>query len=194
MSRLHGWRHCPRCSSSLEHAEGKAHCGVCGSTYYANAAPTASGLVVDGNGRVLLARRAVEPYLGMWDTIGGFLDEDEHPHAGLLREVLEETGLRVEPGRYVGTYVDRYGDGDDALTTLNLVFEALAATGSPTPADDVAELAWFPLDGLPPAEEFAFHDVGNFVHDWAVARTQRQLVGEPEIPPRRRAGKGSSKR
>jgi ADP-ribose pyrophosphatase YjhB (NUDIX family) len=167
MGRLHGWRHCPRCASPLEHREGEAHCHACGSTYYANAAATASALVLDREGRLLLARRAIEPYLGMWDTIGGFLDEDEHPDAALGREVLEETSLQVEPGRYVGTYLDRYGDGDDAVTTLNLVFEVFAADSRPVPADDVAELAWFALDELPLPEEFAFHVLGDFVHAWA---------------------------
>jgi ADP-ribose pyrophosphatase YjhB (NUDIX family) len=170
MSRLHGWRHCPRCASPLEHREGEAHCRACGSTYYANAAPTASALVLDPEGRLLLARRAVEPYLGMWDTIGGFLDEDEHPDAALTREVREETSLEVEAGRYVGTYIDRYGDGDDAVTTLNLVFEVRARDGRPEPADDVDELAWFALDELPPPGQFAFHVVGDFVHAWAAGR------------------------
>jgi 8-oxo-dGTP diphosphatase len=108
----------------------------------------------------------------MWDTVGGFLDEDEHPDAALKREVLEETSLRVEPGRYVGTYLDRYGDGDDAVTTLNLVFEVFAADGRPAPADDVAELAWFALDELPSPAEFAFHVLGDFVHGWAAASRQ----------------------
>jgi ADP-ribose pyrophosphatase YjhB (NUDIX family) len=170
MSRLHGWRHCPRCASPLEHGEGEAHCPACGSTYYANAAATASALVLDRDNRLLLARRAIEPYLGMWDTIGGFLDEDEHPDAALRREVLEETSLQIGPGRYVGTYLDRYGDGPDAVTTLNLVFEARAADGRAAPADDVAELAWFALDELPPPAQFAFHVVGDFVHTWAAER------------------------
>jgi ADP-ribose pyrophosphatase YjhB (NUDIX family) len=170
MSRLHGWRVCPRCGASLERGEGRASCPACGSVYYANAAPTASALLLDADSRLLLARRAVEPYLGMWDTIGGFLDETETPEEALVREVAEETGLDVGPGAYVGTYVDRYGDGDDAVTTLNLVFEVRADDAIPRPADDVAELAWFPLDELPPAEEFAFHDVGRFVHEWAERR------------------------
>jgi ADP-ribose pyrophosphatase YjhB (NUDIX family) len=103
----------------------------------------------------------------MWDTIGGFLDEDEHPDAALRREVLEETSLQVESARYVGTYLDRYGDGDDAVTTLNLVFEVVTTHGRPAPADDVAELAWFALDELPSPAEFAFHVLGDFVHAWA---------------------------
>lgn len=173
MSRLHGWRVCPRCGAALETGEERASCPDCGSVYYANAAATASALVLDADSRLLLARRAIEPYLGMWDTIGGFLEETETPEEALAREVAEETGLDVERGAYVGTYVDRYGDGDDAVTTLNLVFEAHAADGAPRPADDVAELAWFPLDELPPAEEFAFHDVGRFVHEWA-ARSRKE--------------------
>ena len=170
MGVLHGWRLCPRCSAALELSDEKADCPDCGSVYYANAAPTASALIVDGDERLLLARRAHEPYLGMWDTVGGFLDEHEHPDDALRREVAEETGLEVEPGVYVGTYLDRYGDGDDAATTLNLVFEARYTHGEPAPADDVAELHWFGLDELPPADEFAFHDVGRFVHDWATTR------------------------
>jgi ADP-ribose pyrophosphatase YjhB (NUDIX family) len=127
--------------------------------------------VLDPEGRLLLARRAIEPYLGMWDTIGGFHDEDEHPDAALKREVLEETSLRIEPGRYVGTYLDRYGDGDDAVTTLNLVFEALAPDGRPAPADDVAELAWFARDELPHRDELAFTTVAEALITWHAART-----------------------
>ena len=162
--------------------EDSASCPACGSVYYANAAATASALVLDADSRLLLARRAIEPYLGMWDTIGGFLEETETPEQALVREVAEETGLVVEPGMYVGTYVDRYGDGDDAVTTLNLVFETTAAYAAARPADDVAELAWFPLDDLPPAEAFAFHDVGRFVHEWAAGRMKRGQTPPGSVP------------
>jgi ADP-ribose pyrophosphatase YjhB (NUDIX family) len=179
MAVLHGWQLCPRCGATLELSEDRVECPACGSVYYANAAPTASALIVDDKGHLLLARRAHEPYRGMWDTVGGFLDEREHPDDALRREVTEETGLDVEPGAYVGTYVDRYGDDDDAATTLNLVFEARYTAGEPTPADDVAELHWFDLAELPPAEAFAFHDVGRFVHDWAAARAHAEKPAEP---------------
>jgi ADP-ribose pyrophosphatase YjhB (NUDIX family) len=179
MGALHGWRQCPRCGAALELSDEKADCPSCGSEYWANAAPTASALILDGDRRLLLARRAHEPYLGMWDTVGGFLDEREHPDDALIREVVEETGLQVEPGAYVGTYMDQYGDEADARTTLNLVFEAQYTSGEPAPADDVAELHWFGLDDLPPPDEFAFHDVGRFVHEWAAARAQAEKPAEP---------------
>ena len=61
-----------------------------------------SVLVEDGEGRVLLARRAVEPDRGLWDCPGGFLEEGEHPLDGLRRELAEETGLVAGPARFVG--------------------------------------------------------------------------------------------
>ena len=50
----------------------------------------------------------------MWDVPGGFLEEGEHPLDGLRRELREETGLEVEPVRFVGVWMDVYGDAPDA--------------------------------------------------------------------------------
>ena len=108
---LDGWRFCPRCASPITPGESRVLCDECGFVHYANSVPAVSALVVDGDRRVLLARRAYEPDAGLWDTPGGFLEEGEDPAAGLRRELLEETGLTVEIGDFVGMFTDRYGDG-----------------------------------------------------------------------------------
>ena len=54
-------------------------CHACGLQEYANPAPTASAVIEDGAGRLLLARRAGEPGKGLWDLVGGFIDEGEDP-------------------------------------------------------------------------------------------------------------------
>jgi 8-oxo-dGTP diphosphatase len=113
--------------------------------------------VTDDAGKALLARRAGDPFRGYWDLPGGFLEEGEHPLDALRRELREETGLEVEPERFLGIWVDRYGDEVDAHATINLYWTARVASGEPEPADDVTELAWFAPDELPPAEELAFH-------------------------------------
>ena len=136
---------------------------------YANPSPAIAALVLDEEGRLLLGRRAFEPDLGMWDTIGGFLEEDEDALAALHREVLEETGLEVSVGEFVGAYSDRYGDGDDTPAVLNLVFEARMVSGEPQPADDVTELAWFPRDELPADDELAFNWIAPALRQWAGA-------------------------
>jgi 8-oxo-dGTP diphosphatase len=160
VSVLDGWRLCPRCGSELEHGDGRAECSTCGFVAYANPAPTACALCLDSEGRLLLGRRAHEPYQGRWDVPGGFVEEDEHPLDCLRRELREETGLEVEPGEFVGVWLDRYGPGERDRVTLNLYWTARVVGGEAQAADDVAELRWFALDELPGPDELAFSTVG----------------------------------
>jgi 8-oxo-dGTP diphosphatase len=142
--------------------KGAAVCPSCGFTAYAQSAPAVAAFVVE-DGRTLLGLRAHEPDAGRWDLLGGFLDEGEDPLDGLRRELLEETGLEIEPGDYLGAYVDSYGESGTAV--LNLVFEASVLAGEMAPADDVAELRWFDLESLPPTDELAFSWVARFLAD-----------------------------
>jgi ADP-ribose pyrophosphatase YjhB (NUDIX family) len=163
---LSGWTACPRCAARLEPGEGRVSCPSCGSVYYAESAPAVSAVIRDGDGRVLLARRAVEPDAGRWDLPGGFLEEGEHPLDGLERELVEETGLGAEPGDFLGVYMDTYGEGPGASTVLNLAWAVRLAQGEPVPADDVSELRWFSADALPPDDELAFRWIAPALRAW----------------------------
>src|SRR5439155_26143560 len=158
-SVVDGWRSCPRCRSDLERGDGRVECPACGFVVYANSAPTACAVCLDGDGRVLLGRRAHEPYRGRWDIPGGFLEEDEHPLDCLRRELREETGLDVEPGEFFGVWMDRYGPGENEPVTLNLYWTARVTGGEAKAADDVAELRWFEPDELPGPEELGFRSL-----------------------------------
>jgi ADP-ribose pyrophosphatase YjhB (NUDIX family) len=164
---LAGWQVCPRCGSPLANDGSKVECASCGLVHYANPAPAVSAVVVDDAGNVLLARRAHDPDAGLWDTLGGFLDVGEEPEAGLRRELREEAGVEIELGELVTMYVDRYGDDTDAPPLLVLLWEATIASGEPEPADDVAELRWFPRSTLPRPEEIAFHALPSVLAAWA---------------------------
>lgn len=161
---LEGWRHCPRCAAALEAERGSVHCPACGLDVYANPHPAVLALVVDDAGRVLLARRAHEPRAGFWDVLGGFMAEDEQPFETMRRELREETGLEVEPDEFVAAITDRYGQ--DGNATLNVCWTARIVGGEPSPADDVAELAWFAPDELPAPEEFAFRNSVELLEAW----------------------------
>jgi len=170
---LTGWRYCPRCASELRLEPGRASCPACGYVQYAASAAAVSAFVLDGEGRILLARRAFEPDLGRWDSLGGFLEEGEDPIAGLERELREETSLGCEVGDFVGAFSDTYGDGPDARSTLNLVWEVRIDPGEPVAADDVSELRWFARDELPADAEFAFRWLAPALRRWAArSRTQ----------------------
>ena len=171
MGILHGWRYCPRCAAELDlsHLPARVECPRCGFVGHANSAPTAGAVVEDGEGRVLLARRAVEPYLGYWDIPGGYLLEGEHPLDGVRRELREETGLEIEPERFLGVFMDVYGDAPGANATLNLFWSARVLAGKPVPADDVSELRWFREDELPADDELAFHLLPSVLAAWRTA-------------------------
>jgi ADP-ribose pyrophosphatase YjhB (NUDIX family) len=157
------WSFCPRCGARIGVADGRARCEACGFVAYASSAPTASALIVDDAGRILLARRAFEPDQGKWDLPGGFLEEGEHPLDGLRRELREETGLDVEPRRFLGIWMDVYGEA--GTSTLNLYWLA-HAEGEPRAADDVAELRWFAPDELPSGHELAFRVNSRVLDAW----------------------------
>ena len=160
---LSGWASCPRCRHDLEHEERSVRCSSCGLTVYANPAPTASALLLDDEGRVLLARRAVDPGAGLWDLLGGFVEEGEEPRAALRREIEEETGLEIELGDFFGGYPDRYGDG---IYTLNLYWTAGVAGGELTLDDELEEVEWFAAQELPPGNEFAFRNTVEVLEEW----------------------------
>jgi NAD+ diphosphatase len=154
MGLLDGWAYCPRCANELTRHDNAVECAACGFLLYAHSAVTVSVLPEDDAGRVLLARRAMEPFRGSWDAIGGFLEEGEHPLEGVRREVHEETGLEFEPRDLLGIWMGRYGD--DERATLNLFWTGRLGPGTAHAADDVAELRWFARDDLPSPDELAF--------------------------------------
>jgi ADP-ribose pyrophosphatase YjhB (NUDIX family) len=166
VGELTGWQSCPRCREELRGNGSRVECPACGFVAYASSKPTAGALVEDGNGRLLLARRAREPFKGRWDIPGGFLEEGEHPLEGMRRELREETGLEVEPLEFVGVWMDRYGGDSTAEATLNMYWTARVVGGEPEAADDVSELGWFGADELPAPEELAFENVPLVLSAW----------------------------
>ena len=120
--------------------------------------------MLDGEGRVLLGRRGIEPFLGLWDTPGGFVEVGESLEECVRRELREEAGVEVEVGRLIASVPDTYGPTGDA--TLNAFFECRLLSGDPQPDDDVAELRWFAPDALPAAEELAFACVRAALATW----------------------------
>jgi ADP-ribose pyrophosphatase YjhB (NUDIX family) len=139
-------------------------CAGCGEASYLNPRPTASAIVLDETGRVLLGRRGIEPFLGLWDTPGGFVTPGESLEQAVRRELREEAGIELEVGRLVATVPDVYGAGGDP--TLNAFYECRIAGGDPQAADDVAELRWFAPHALPPPAELAFACVREALAAW----------------------------
>jgi 8-oxo-dGTP diphosphatase len=141
--------YCPQCGSRLANRtierRDRASCERCGFVDYENPKPCVGVLVVDA-GKVLLVERAAEPFKGYWDIPGGFLDAAEGPAEAARREMLEETGLEIDPVEVLDFWLDAYGEDE---TTLNICYIARVVGGKPAPGSDAVNLRWFPLDDLP---------------------------------------------
>lgn len=106
---------------------------------------TSVGAVVVRDGRLLLIRRGRGPAQGLWSVPGGRVEWGETLQEAVVREVVEETGLDVVCGPYIG-FVERMS-ADYHYVILD--FWATAATDGPLVAgDDAAEAAWVPLADL----------------------------------------------
>lgn len=162
-------RFCPACGGPLQTraiVAGEPErqvCATCGRIHYRNAKPSVSALIVRG-GRVLLLRRGREPRRGWWDLPGGFLEADEHPADGAMREAREETGLTVVINHLLGVYLGSYGDPADPDNILNLAYLATAPAGEPMPTDEAAGFGWFAPGELPP--DLAFDHNRAALVDW----------------------------
>ncbi len=106
--------------------------------------------VVVKDEQILLVRRADN---GAWTPVTGIIDPGEQPADAAVREVAEESGVRVVPERLAGVGVTDlvvYDNGDTSHY-LDLTFRMLWTDGDPYPADgENTEAEWFPLDALPP--------------------------------------------
>ncbi len=161
---------CPRCGHALEDALAfgrvRRVCPSCGLVVFREHKVAAAVLVEDTAGRVLLVRRAWNPQQGYWSLPAGFVDEDESPPEAAIRECQEETGLTFEqPELFTAVYGREHAHGADIV----LVYRGFISGGILAPADDAAEVAFFPLNALPP---LAFRAT-----ETALARLQQLRMG-----------------
>lgn len=117
---------------------------------YPRPAVTGDCIVItkEENAKVLLIQRGDEPYKGTWAFPGGFMNMDETTEECAIRELEEETDLKVNEIHQIGAYskVDR----DPRGRTVTVAY--LAVIDKPMPVvglDDAAKAEWWPLSALP---------------------------------------------
>jgi ADP-ribose pyrophosphatase YjhB (NUDIX family) len=140
---------CPRCGTPVvrQHLYGalRATCPNCKWIHFIDPKVAAAVLVIQGD-RVLLVRRAGEPFRGLWTLPAGFVNSGEDPAEAAARECLEETGLRVRVTRVFEIVPGReHARGADFV----IVYEAEVVSGELQADDDVDAAEWFATTDLP---------------------------------------------
>ena len=123
----------------------------------------------DNQLKLLLIRRALEPYQGKWALPGGFIQMDEDLETAARRELEEETGLS-------GVYLEQlytFGqpDRDPRERVITIAYYALIPSDKLRlqAATDAEAVGWFGMDELP---ELAFDhkDIVSMAHQRLVAK------------------------
>ena len=95
--------------------------------------------VIDDHGRALAIRRRDNSH---WEPPGGVLELEESIHDGLRREVVEETGLLIEPDALTGVYKNM------ARGIVALVFRCHLAGGTEHTSSETDRVAWLTADQI----------------------------------------------
>jgi 8-oxo-dGTP diphosphatase len=142
--------YCPLCGSPIthEHKFGRERpvCPACGWIFFADP-KVAVAILLEEDGRILLVRRANEPFRRLWTLPAGFVNADEDPARAAERECLEETGLNVQ----VTDILDiRWGREHKRGADFVIFYRGGVTGGDLAAGDDADAVDWFERSNLPP--------------------------------------------
>ena len=105
----------------------------------------AFGMIFNKKGEILLCHRTDK---NTWNLPGGVIDPNESPWAATIREVREETGLKVRLKHLTGVYFKkRAKQGGQEALVFNFLCEKVS--GKIRTTNEAQEIKYFPTDKLP---------------------------------------------
>jgi len=105
------------------------------------------GVVIVCNGKILLEKRKKEPSKGKWSIPGGLVELGESLEQTVIREVHEETCLKVEKPELIDV-VENINIDENGRVKYHFVmidYFVKLKGGKLKPADDASELTWVAL-------------------------------------------------
>lgn len=156
---MSGYTYCPFCRSELkpEEIDGRLRMACtsesCDFVFYQNPVPAAGAIIVEDD-KVLMVKRAHPPKVGWWCFPAGFMEWNEHPSQTAVREVEEETGLKIELKSFFEVYS---GNDDPRNNAVLMLYLADVVGGELQASDDASEVRFFSFDNLPDKIAFISH-------------------------------------
>lgn len=137
----------------------------------------------EGELKVLLIRRALDPFKGSWALPGGFVRVDETLDAAARRELQEEAGLQgvFLEQLYTFSAIER----DPRERVISVAYYALVklASHDTRAATDAADARWFPISKVPKLA-FDHADILAMALTRLKGKVRYQPIGFELLPPR----------
>ena len=118
-------------------------------------------VIVSQQDSILMVKRDIEPMMGRWSFPSGYVDRGEVVEEAAVREVREETNVKVKLDRLLGVYSGR------GAPVVLIAYAASVQSGIAEAGDETQAVGWFPSDDLPPLP---------FPHDEAIIRDWRDTA------------------
>lgn len=162
------YTYCPRCATPLAekyvYNALRATCPQCNFILFLEP-KLVTVVVIQRGDTVLLGRRNMEPALGMWSFVSGYVDRGEKVEEAATREVKEETNLDVQLDELLGVFSEQ--GNPHVVIAYRASIKHNDISGLTAQPDEVSELAFFPQNHLPelafPADKHILHTLQNRV-------------------------------
>ena len=144
--------YCIECAAPLRGQNSTDYLCDNGHPYWNEPHASACVVILNDEGKLLLARRGIEPRRGTYIFPGGFVEFGEDPYDAARREIREETGLECGELRLLAVHNLAYRENE---ASLSIVFLARDWRGHYEAGDDAAALSWHDIDFID-GDEFAW--------------------------------------
>ena len=171
---LYRFHFCPICGSNNfeEHAWNARRCKDCRCTLYTNPRGATVAVIINEKDELLVGTRVNEPAKGTYDLVGGFMDLNETAEQAMIREIEEESGIKVAESqlRYLFSQPNQYPYSGIVCHTIDLFFECRIESSTHIKSmDDIAGLQWIPIKDLD-VEKIGLNSVRKGLKQYLLSR------------------------
>ncbi len=171
MHPLEKFLYCPQCGSRHFEVndEKSKKCDNCGFEYYLNPSASNVAFILNDQQQLLVLTRKKDPGKGTLDLPGGFVDIGETIEESVVREVKEETGLKVTALKYLFSHPNVYVySGFEVKTADSFFLCQVEDTSQVVAGDDAAAYCWIALQDIR-IELFGLRSIRQGLYDFIEA-------------------------
>lgn len=157
MNHIHFCQHCgSRVAFQVYEGKTRPVCTHCGLVVFIDPKVVA-GVITSMDGMIVMVRRGIEPGIGKWTFPAGYVDRGESVPEAAIREMEEETCLKVRLNGLIGVYSD-VGETIILIVYAGEIIDGILRAGS-----DAQDVGLFDVDNLP---SLAFERDKIIIDDW----------------------------